>query len=146
MILVPLYFLREDRKASQKTTFSKSFKASIVMTSVVVTNSENIRYQFLRKCSRCPRPASPYNWEYHLSQNSQFSPSSSNRITKEASAGIGVMPVCSQCQSTIPAEDVNVASDVAFCRPCNRATRLSDLVSSSVPLMEFDPTNPPHGT
>ncbi len=34
-ILVPLYFLREDRKASQKTTFSKSFKASIVMTSVV---------------------------------------------------------------------------------------------------------------
>ena len=59
---------------------------------------------------------------------------------------IGVMPVCSQCQSTIPAEDVNVASDVAFCRPCNRATRLSDLVSSSVPLMEFDPTNPPHGT
>jgi hypothetical protein len=35
-ILVPLYFLREDRKASQKTTFSKSFKASIVMTSLVV--------------------------------------------------------------------------------------------------------------
>jgi hypothetical protein len=34
-ILVPLYFLREDRKASQKTTFSKSFKASIVMSSVV---------------------------------------------------------------------------------------------------------------
>ena len=56
------------------------------------------------------------------------------------------MLVCSQCQNTIPAEDVNVASDVAFCRPCNRATRLSDLVSSSVPLMEFDPTNPPHGT
>ena len=61
------------------------------------------------------------------------------------------MPVCSQCQSTIPAEDVNVASDVAFCRPCNRATRLSDLVSSSEPLVEgslveFDPTNPPHGT
>ena len=36
-IIVPLYFLREDRKASQKTTFSKSFKASIVMTSVVST-------------------------------------------------------------------------------------------------------------
>jgi len=60
---------------------------------------------------------------------------------------IGVMPVCGQCQNTIPAEDVNVAADLAFCRPCNHATKLSDLVSSaSVPLMEFDPTNPPHGT
>ena len=60
------------------------------------------------------------------------------------------MPVCRQCQNTIPAEDVNVASDVAFCRPCNHATKLSDFVTSGTssvpPLMElFDPTNPPHG-
>jgi hypothetical protein len=57
------------------------------------------------------------------------------------------MPVCSQCQNTIPAEDVNVASDVAFCRPCNHATKLSDFVTSGrTSSMElFDPTNPPHG-
>jgi hypothetical protein len=55
------------------------------------------------------------------------------------------MPVCSQCQNTIPAEDINVASDVAFCRPCNHVTKLSDLTEVPVPLMEFDPTNPPHG-
>lgn len=55
------------------------------------------------------------------------------------------MPVCSQCQNTIPAEDVNVASDVAFCRPCNHTTKLSLLVTNPN-LMEFDPTNPPHGT
>ena len=59
------------------------------------------------------------------------------------------MPVCRQCQNTIPAEDINVASDVAFCRPCNHATKLSDFVTSRTssvpPLMEFDPTNPPHG-
>ena len=30
-----------------------------VYVHIIVTNSEKIRYQFLRKCSRCPRPASP---------------------------------------------------------------------------------------
>ena len=67
-----------------------------------------------------------------------------------SAGGLGVMPVyvCSQCQNTIPAEDINVASDVAFCRPCNHATKLSDLTSAKVPvpLMEFDPTNPLYGT
>jgi hypothetical protein len=64
------------------------------------------------------------------------------QIKKQGVVAWGVMPVCSQCQNTIPADDVNVASDVAFCRPCNHATKLSDLTSAEeAPLMEFDPTS-----
>jgi hypothetical protein len=36
--------------------------------------------------------------------------------------------ICPKCQREIPPADVNVAADVAFCRPCNEALQLSDLV------------------
>ncbi len=35
---------------------------------------------------------------------------------------------CSHCGAVIPAEDVNVATDVALCRSCGQASRFSDLV------------------
>ena len=81
-------------------------------------------------------------------QHSRLSVITKNKHRKyrasSASVVLGVMPVyvCSQCQNTIPAEDINVTSDVAFCRPCNHATKLSDLTSAEeAPLMEFDPTS-----
>lgn len=53
---------------------------------------------------------------------------------------------CPACQQVIPPQDVNVATDVAYCRPCNKAMKLSDRVYE----LELDPNvdleRPPHGT
>lgn len=53
-------------------------------------------------------------------------------------------PTCSKCQRMIPDADVNVASDVAFCRACNVAHKLSSLVHG-VQLDNFDTGRPPSG-
>lgn len=37
-------------------------------------------------------------------------------------------PTCSHCRGVIPPEDVNVAADVAYCRACNQATPLSEIL------------------
>lgn len=53
-------------------------------------------------------------------------------------------PRCSKCQRTIPSDDVNVANDVAFCRVCNVAHKLSSLVQG-VQLDSVDVNSPPAG-
>jgi hypothetical protein len=52
---------------------------------------------------------------------------------------------CSQCGGQIPAADVNVGADVAYCRACNTATSLSDLAAERLPDARVDTTNPPAG-
>ena len=54
-------------------------------------------------------------------------------------------PTCSQCKRVIPDADVIVATDVAFCRACNIAHKLSSLVHG-VTLDEVDLGRPPEGT
>ena len=53
-------------------------------------------------------------------------------------------PQCAKCQRVIPASDVNPGADVAFCRGCNIAYQLSELVRGE----ELDGVNveqPPPG-
>ncbi len=54
-------------------------------------------------------------------------------------------PTCPHCKQTVANADVNVASDVAFCRICNVAHKLSDLVHG-LALGDVDLTRPPQGT
>ncbi len=54
-------------------------------------------------------------------------------------------PSCPQCQRTIPSADVNVGNDVAFCRTCNVAHPLSDLVHAPDIDPNLDLTRPPEG-
>lgn len=54
-------------------------------------------------------------------------------------------PVCPQCEQPIPAADVNVGADVVFCRCCNRAAKLSDLVKDAGDPISVDLTTPPRG-
>jgi hypothetical protein len=54
-------------------------------------------------------------------------------------------PTCSNCGKTIPADDVNVARDVAFCRSCNLAYPLSDLASGLALDHKIDLHQPPQG-
>ena len=53
-------------------------------------------------------------------------------------------PTCPKCKRVIPDADVNVASDVAFCRVCNLAHKLSSLVHGSQ-LDNLDLGHPPSG-
>jgi hypothetical protein len=46
---------------------------------------------------------------------------------------------CGQCQKSIPDEDINVATDVALCRDCDRVWKLSELAGIAPP----PPTAPP---
>lgn len=39
---------------------------------------------------------------------------------------------CPRCKQQVPAAQVNVAADVAFCPPCNEGFRLSDCLDASV--------------
>lgn len=55
------------------------------------------------------------------------------------------MPICRQCRQKIPPADVNPAADVAYCRRCNLAMRLSEIISDSSALGSFDPARPPRG-
>lgn len=53
-------------------------------------------------------------------------------------------PTCPHCKQTVANADVNVASDVAFCRTCNVAHKLSALVHG-VAFADVDLTRPPQG-
>lgn len=54
-------------------------------------------------------------------------------------------PVCPRCKRPIPSEDVNVATDVAFCRACDITHRLSALATGSVVDENVDLSRPPGG-
>ncbi|MEO6035671.1 MAG: hypothetical protein ABIQ35_10480 [Verrucomicrobiota bacterium] len=54
-------------------------------------------------------------------------------------------PTCSKCGRTIPDVDVNVASDVAFCRNCHLAHKLSALVHGVALDKQVDLDRPPAG-
>ncbi len=64
-----------------------------------------------------------------------------DKLTSAASA----TPTCPKCKRAIPSEDVNVASDVAFCRTCNLSHRLSALTLGTVVDENLDVNNPPPG-
>ena len=66
-------------------------------------------------------------------------------LVKSRPKFILMTPTCSQCKRVIPDADVNVATDVAFCRACNIAHKLSSLVHG-VTLDEVDLGRPPEGT
>lgn len=54
-------------------------------------------------------------------------------------------PVCSKCRRTIPPDDINVANDVAYCRDCNIAYRLSELAADDASSAALDLHRPPPG-
>ena len=54
-------------------------------------------------------------------------------------------PVCSQCKKVIPAEDINVGADVAYCRVCNISHSLAALTSGMELDARVDLSNPPPG-
>jgi hypothetical protein len=54
-------------------------------------------------------------------------------------------PSCPQCRRVIPAADVNVANDVAFCRGCNLSHALSDLTHDEMLTAHVDLSRPPVG-
>lgn len=54
-------------------------------------------------------------------------------------------PTCTRCRRAIPAEDINVANDVAYCRACNLSYQLSDLTSGLEADFDFDPNRPTQG-
>src|SRR5688572_16635278 len=56
-----------------------------------------------------------------------------------------VTPTCPKCSTLISAEDINVAADVAFCRPCNGAQSLSELVHGTGIDSNIDLLRPPEG-
>ena len=56
-----------------------------------------------------------------------------------------VTPTCPKCRQLIPAEDINVAADVAFCRACNGAQILSELAHGTGIDPNVDLLRPPAG-
>lgn len=52
---------------------------------------------------------------------------------------------CPVCQIQIPSEQINVATDVAFCPQCEQATALSDMLAAGQDLAGFDLDDPPKG-
>ena len=54
-------------------------------------------------------------------------------------------PACSKCKAEIPESDVNVANDVAFCRRCNLAQKLSAMVHGIQLDTHIDLNRPPPG-
>lgn len=53
---------------------------------------------------------------------------------------------CPKCKHTIQKEDINVATDVAFCQKCSHVFKLSDLVKTHVFEEAIDLSHPPKGT
>ncbi len=53
-------------------------------------------------------------------------------------------PTCSKCHRVIPGDDINVANDVAYCRQCNLAYKLSELAHTELDL-NLNLNNPPAG-
>ncbi len=56
-----------------------------------------------------------------------------------------VSPTCPRCRGVISPDDVNVARDVAYCRQCNLANKLSSLTSAIEMEAGIDLANPPAG-
>lgn len=54
-------------------------------------------------------------------------------------------PTCTQCGQEIPADDINVGADVAFCRRCSVAHKLSALVHGTALDSQVDVAHPPAG-
>lgn len=52
---------------------------------------------------------------------------------------------CPACQVQIPTEQINVATDVAFCQTCEQATSISDQLAAGQDLTGFDLQAPPKG-
>lgn len=61
------------------------------------------------------------------------------------SRNAGIEPKCPECGGEIAGDDVNVAKDVAYCRSCNLAHKLSVLVCDSELMAGVDFANPPSG-
>ena len=55
--------------------------------------------------------------------------------------------ICPQCNEQIPADEINVAKDVAFCRTCNEAYALSRLAGTDEAddYEDVDLNDPPPG-
>ncbi len=56
-----------------------------------------------------------------------------------------VSPTCPKCGRVIPSDDINVANDVAYCRNCNLAHKLSSLARAAELETGIDLSNPPAG-
>jgi hypothetical protein len=56
-----------------------------------------------------------------------------------------VTPTCPKCRRIIPGDDINVAGDVAFCRVCNVAHKLSELAQGTGIDPNLDLARPPQG-
>src|SRR5687767_4925838 len=56
-----------------------------------------------------------------------------------------VTPTCPKCRQIIAAEDINVPADVAFCRPCHVACKLSELAQGIGIDPKIDLSRPPKG-
>jgi hypothetical protein len=54
-------------------------------------------------------------------------------------------PICPKCRRVIPADDINVAQDVAYCRGCNASYRLSNLTFGNDFGASVDLNRPPPG-
>jgi len=52
--------------------------------------------------------------------------------------------ICPSCKSTIPVEDINVATDLALCRACGKTFHLSEIVDGPLPT-GADLASPPRG-
>lgn len=66
-------------------------------------------------------------------------------ITCVAFTNMSTAPTCPQCDQIIPADDINVAKDLAYCRKCNLGHALSGLVESAETEVHVDLQNPPAG-
>ena len=56
-----------------------------------------------------------------------------------------MIPVCPHCQQVIVPDDINVAKDLAYCRPCNAAHQLSTLVYDNATTGSANLQDPPAG-
>jgi hypothetical protein len=61
------------------------------------------------------------------------------------SESVAVTPACPRCKNTIPNDDINVASDIAYCRTCNVSYKLSALTLGAALDSNLDLHNPPPG-
>lgn len=55
------------------------------------------------------------------------------------------LPDCPQCHRSVPASDMNVATDTFYCRNCNAAEILSQLIATERLLTEVNIDRPPEG-
>jgi hypothetical protein len=56
-----------------------------------------------------------------------------------------VTPTCPKCRRVIAGEDINVPADVAFCRACNVACKISELAQGTGIDPNLDLARPPRG-